>query len=209
MYEQSSTSSVATSISIGESTMMMVLRVFFTLLLCTQFALGHGNLSHRHAVGTLRTLVDGSRSLDLMFTLSLVGPRAKMISARFDLNRDGDFSSQETELIAQELQKEMLGGMELQCHPTQSLRSTKTLYKAHKKGGRSLVVAALITYPLPETCSPLIFGVRPGSQRKGLEHIKLRLNAYPPLSLDQAQYVEFQLMPGDSKQILVSKSQTL
>ena len=84
---------------------MMVLRVFFTLLLCTQFASAHGNLSHRHAVGTLRTLVDGNQSLDLMFTLSLVGPRATHISARFDLNRDGEFSSAETDLMAQEYTK--------------------------------------------------------------------------------------------------------
>ena len=184
----------------------MVIRVLFGFLLYSQCALAHGNLSHRHAVGTMRILADGSRTLDLMFTLSLVGPRAKLISARFDLNRDGKFSSQETDLIAQELQKELLGGIELKCHVNQVLRSTETLYKAHQNRGRSLVLAALITYPLLKSCSPLTFRVRPNAQRKGLEQLKLRLNAYPPLRLDEAQYVEFQLMPGHQKQVLVSES---
>jgi hypothetical protein len=188
---------------------LVVFRVFFALLFCVQFAQAHGNLSHRHAAGTMRTLSDGSRSLDLMFTLSLVGPRARLLTARFDLNRDGKFSARETDLFAQELKKEMLGGLELRCTPNHIVHGAKVRYKANQKSERAVTVAALITYALPNSCSTLTVSAREQAQRKGLETLKLLLNAYPPLRLNQSSRFQFELKPGDAQHILVSVSQTL
>ena len=169
----------------------------------------HGNLSHRHAAGTFRIESDGRHTLDLMLTLSLVGPRANLITARFDLNRDGEFSNQETSLFAKELTQEMLGGLELSCVPNQALRPQDIQYKANQKNARSIVVAGLMKFALTKPCATLTISSRRGAQRKGLENIKLLLSAYPPTRLDGEHRIQFELKPSESKQISVGASKTL
>lgn len=170
-------------------------------LLATQFVLAHGNLSHRHAVGTLRIEQDGAYTFDLMLTLSLVGPRANLISARFDLNRDGEFSNRETSLFTKELHKEMIGGLEIYCSPNKPLVAQDVKYKANQKNRRSIVVAGLMQFVLEKPCSALTLVSRKGNQRKGLETLKVMLSAYPPLTLDDAPRVQFELKPGKSQQL--------
>lgn len=178
-------------------------------LLSTQMVQAHGNLSHRHAAGTLRIDRDGNQTLDLMFTLSLVGPRANLITARFDLNRDGQFSNQETRLFAKELNKEMLGGLQLSCVPAHPLSAKDIQYKANQKNPRSVVVAGLMKFSLGQQCPQLTISSPRGAQRKGLENLKVLLSAYPPVTLDDTNRIQFELKPGESKQILVSASKTL
>ena len=179
------------------------------LVLLSQTVYAHGNLSHRHAAGTLRAEKDGTQTLDLMMTLNLVGPRATLITARFDLDRNGRFSNREASLFGEELSKEMLGGLELHCGSEDRLQVTDVQYKANQKNQRSIVVAALMKFSLSQPCSTLTLSARTGAQRKGLESVKLVLSAYPPLMLNDARRLQFELRPGQSKQILVGTNKTL
>ena len=164
-------------------------------LLSTQMVLAHGNLSHRHVAGTLRIERNGHHTLDLMFTLSLVGPRANLITARFDLNRDGQFSNQENRFIAKEFNKEMLGGLQVSCVPDQPVSATDIQYKANQKNARSIVVAGLMKFSLGLQCPKLTISSPRGAQRKGLENLKVLLSAYPPVTLDDTHRIQFELTP--------------
>lgn len=185
---------------------MGVVMRFALVLLIVSAALSvhaHGNLSHRHGGGTFRVQEGGHRTLDLMLTLSLVGPRATHIISRFDLNRDGQFSERETLLFQRELKNELEGGLFLRCVGSQPIKPTEIQYKSSQKDRRTLLFAGLFTYTLPNECAHLIFEAAAGAQRKGLEALKVQLSAYPPIQIGGAQRMSFELMPGSASVVRV------
>ena len=138
-----------------------------------------------------------------MLTLSLVGPRAKLLIGRFDLDRDGYFSARETQLFQDELKKELEGGLLLRCPSIERLKPIDIKYKSSQKNSRTLLFAGLLTYILPDECASLVFESTLGAQRKGLEELKVQLSAYPPIRIAGKQRTSFQLMPGPTSVITV------
>ena len=141
-----------------------------------------------------------------MLTLHLVGPRALLLRAKTDLDRDGKISNVEAAVLGRQLQKEAMGGLEVRCG--KALVTYKNVrYKASLRARRKLSMAFLLSYTLPKRCTEMLsFSSANNQQRKGLENLSFSMNSVPPLRLAGGPRVSFDLIPG-SRQIIVFKTE--